>query len=618
MSRQWDDYIIMDKRFGKLLEAASDGVMEVDASGKIVLVNAGCERLFGYNRAELLEMKVEQLVPVSLRDRHIAHRAQYSTAPASRPMGQALRLRALRKDGTEFPVQISISPLNIEGQWHTVAVVRDVSETEQMSEALRESAEQARQLFELNPMPCCVYDADTLQILDVNACAIASYGYSREEFLSMSVLDLRDKDRNAVIDDVNGLRWHRRKNGERFEVEAQRHPMSYQGHPAQLVVLRDITERRRFEESLEEARAKAENASRAKSEFLASMSHELRSPLHTIIGFSELLAEGIEGPLNEKQKRFIQHIQKDSQHLLTLINDILDLSKIEAGRLEFHIEALSLSPLIDAAVSSVQPQLQAKGLNLTVSIPKRLQAWADNVRVHQVVLNLLSNAIKFTPSGGTIAVDGFEQGRNVVIQVCDTGIGIPGKDHESIFDVFYQVSATTAGVREGTGLGLSISRRLMEQMGGRIWVESEPDKGSTFSFTLPIGTESYVRAQRERPIILALEDDPAARELLREYLEAEEFELVFVESIRETLVQALEIQPDLILLDLLLPGESGLEALRSLKGLRETREIPVAVVSVVADDTALKMGAAEYLAKPVTREKLVAMVRRLAPSLAKD
>lgn len=603
----------MDRRFEQLLEAAPDAVMEVTGDGIIVLVNAGCEALFGFSRMELMGMKVDNLVPAAARGRHEGHRAQYAQRPNTRPMGQAMKLRALRKDGTEVPVQISISQLQVGSEQHTVAVIRDVSEAEAMAEAVRHSAGQTRQLFDLSPVACCVYEEETLQFLDVNAQAIATYGYSREEFLGMTVRDLRCPEEGTEVEPDDGLRCHLRKNGERVDIEAHRHKMQYEGRAAQLVVLRDITERRRFEEKLEEARVKAESASRAKSEFLASMSHELRSPLHTIIGFSELLGEGLEGPLNEKQKRFVQHIQKDSQHLLTLINDILDLSKIEAGKLEFHLEVVALERLIAEAVASVMPQAEARELEIEVHAGAELEAWADKVRVHQLLLNLLSNAIKFTPAGGRISIEARELSRSIEVSVTDTGIGVPAEHQESIFDVFYQVSSTTRGVREGTGLGLAICRRLVEQMGGRIWVESQEGQGSKFTFSLPPEGGAAEKPLRDRPVVLVLEDDAAARDLMREYLEFEEYELVFVNSIRETLVKALEIQPDLVLLDVLLPGESGLEALRSLKGLRETRDIPVAVVSVVADDLTLKMGAAAYLTKPVARERLVAMVRKLAP-----
>ncbi|MFN9297145.1 MAG: ATP-binding protein, partial [Acidobacteriota bacterium] len=283
--------------------------------------------------------------------------------------------------------------------------------------------------------------------------------------------------------------------------------------------------------------------------------------------------------------------------------------------LEIASEVSSLSGLCEEAVSHVAHQAEQKNIEIRTNVPRNLEAWADRTRVLQVLLNLLSNAIKFTPAGGRILIEGSRAGAQLALSVSDSGIGVAAQHHESIFDVFYQVSATTKGVREGTGLGLAICRRLIEHMGGRIWVESELGRGSKFTVTMPpAGGEAPLPA-RERPVLLVLEDDRAAQELLREYLEAEGYDLVFVESIRETLVKALEVRPDLVMLDLLLPGESGLEALKSLKNLRETREIPVAVVSVVADDTALKMGAAAYVTKPVAREKLLAMVRRLAPKV---
>ena len=257
----------MDRRFEQLLEAAPDAMVEVNAEGKILLVNAGCETLFGYSRTELLGMKVDDLVPVALRGRHEGHRANYARTPVTRPMGQAMKLRALRKDGTEVPVQISISQLQVNGEQHTVAAIRDVSDADAMAEALRHSAEQTRQLFDLSPVACCVYDAETLQFLDVNAQAMATYGYSREEFLEMTVKDLRNQDEETEIEAEYRLRSHVRKNGEKVEIEMQRHAMQYRGRSAQLVVLRDITERRRFEETLEEARATAEGRERtARSE----------------------------------------------------------------------------------------------------------------------------------------------------------------------------------------------------------------------------------------------------------------------------------------------------------------------------------------------------------------
>jgi signal transduction histidine kinase len=217
------------------------------------------------------------------------------------------------------------------------------------------------------------------------------------------------------------------------------------------------------------------------------MSHELRTPLHTVIGFSELLNEEMKGPLNSDQKRFVSHIHKDAQHLLTLINDILDLSKIEAGKVTLNRENLDLSAVLEDALSSLRPQFVAKSIRLETNVPRSISIDGDRVRTRQILYNLLSNAAKFTPAGGRVSVDvscadGFAE-----ISVSDTGIGIPPQEHESIFDKFHQVVAATSGMREGTGLGLPITRRLVEEHGGRIWLESEPGKGSRFTFTIPSG-----------------------------------------------------------------------------------------------------------------------------------
>jgi signal transduction histidine kinase len=239
---------------------------------------------------------------------------------------------------------------------------------------------------------------------------------------------------------------------------------------------------------LEMTNRELERANRLKSEFLASMSHELRTPLHTIIGFSELLGEELEGPLNEKQMRFVQHIHKDSLHLLELINDVLDISKIEADRLELRPEAFDFTALIAESLASVRSLAEAKSHTLETASDVPTAVEADRLRIKQVLVNLLSNAIKFTPEGGRIRLEARVQDSFVVVSVRDTGIGIPMEEHESIFEKFHQVGATTKGVREGTGLGLAITKRLVEQHGGGIWVQSQPQQGSTFSFTLPISS----------------------------------------------------------------------------------------------------------------------------------
>jgi len=268
--------------------------------------------------------------------------------------------------------------------------------------------------------------------------------------------------------------------------------------------IRDVTDRQKAEQEFRDMQTRlatelskanreleirsreAEEANRLKSEFLASISHELRTPLHTIIGFSELLGEELDGELNTKQKRFVQHIHKDSLHLLELINDILDLSKIEAGRLDLHLETFDAGQAAREEINSVGPAAEVKHISLVFKPCEPIHVYADPIRFRQILLNLLSNAVKFTPEGGTISVECSSAGKDAQFCVSDSGLGIPRHAHETIFNKFHQVGSTTKGVREGTGLGLAITKHLVEQHGGRIWVDSEPGNGSRFYFTLPI------------------------------------------------------------------------------------------------------------------------------------
>jgi signal transduction histidine kinase len=232
----------------------------------------------------------------------------------------------------------------------------------------------------------------------------------------------------------------------------------------------------------------AEQANTLKTEFLSNMSHELRSPLHTVLGFAELLAEETHGPLGDKQKRFLMHIQNDARHLLDIINDLLDLSKIEAGRLELRQEAFDIVPVLEDALSSVRPRATAKSVEIRADISASLAVVADRLRFKQILHNLLSNAVKFTPDGGKVRVEAAPRDRFAEISVADTGIGILEDEHQAVFDKFYQVRSATKG--GGTGLGLAITKRLVEQHGGRIWLKSEPNKGSCFTFTIPL-EQSY-------------------------------------------------------------------------------------------------------------------------------
>jgi PAS domain S-box-containing protein len=374
--------MLAERKFRELIEDAPDAILQVDSAGRIIIANRTAELMLGYPRDELIGMPVDVLVPLAARTQHAARRKAFETAGVIRPMGLGLDLHARRKDGTEVPVEISLSPTKTAGGSHVTAIVRDVTE--------RKRAEQ--------------------QIESLKKSYLAE-------------LEARHKE--------------------------------------------------------------AERLNQLKSEFIASVSHELRTPLHTIIGFAELLDEQEVGLLNEKQKHFLRHIRTDSDHLLSLINDLLDLSRIEAGGLMIRPEVILLQTVTSEAVNAIRPQAESKRISIREENIPSVFALADILRVRQIFYNLLSNAVKFTDPGGEVLVTARQDSEYIQVTVSDTGLGIPRTEQEHIFDKFYQVGNTTAGVRQGTGLGLTICKQLVEMQGGKIWVDSEPGHGSHFHFTLP-------------------------------------------------------------------------------------------------------------------------------------
>lgn len=374
---------------------------------------------------------------------------------------------------------------------------------------------------------------------------------------------------------------------------------------------------------LELQNREVERATQLKSQFLASMSHELRTPLNAIIGFSDLLAEKTAGQLNEKQGRFVGHVRDGARHLLQLINDILDLSKIEAGMLELRLETFAVSEAMPEVLSVIRPLAMAKNIHLE-NVGESLCVFADRVRFKQILYNLLSNALKFTPDGGKVKVKSSRDGLLTRISVSDTGLGIRPEDQKLIFEEFRQASDSTKGVKEGTGLGLAITKRLVERQGGTLEVTSELGKGSRFSFTLPMAEAAakiksgaarpdvniaVPRPSSGKPLILVVDDEASARELLASYLESAGYAVEAVGTGAEAIDKARYLYPSAITLDVLMPGANGFETLFQLKNAPATAHIPIIVVSVVDQKhMGFTMGAAEYLIKPVQKSTLLEAV----------
>ncbi len=528
------------------------------------------------------------------------------------------------------PRQMSVQQLHllelIAGQASRVLELRRVAAQ------LRESRDEARVLLETSPDPICVASFDGY-FVEVNAAWQTVLGFELDElkaspFASFVHPEDLDLTTNVIGEIQQGgvrrnfvVRFRTADGGYRamqFSATADLKRRVY------IAIARDVTEAQAAKQALSEARTAAEDANRAKSVFLANMSHELRTPLNSVIGFSNVLLKNKLGNLQPRQTEYLERIQRNGQHLLSLLNDVLDLSKIEVGRIEFDREAVDLGELVREVHASVVPGQ----LELCLEVPEGLQpVTADRRRLFQIVTNLVGNAIKFTPQGRVTTHVIARDGVPVKLEVIDEGIGISAEALERIFEPFEQSDSSTERRYGGTGLGLAISRSLATSMGFRLRARSVLGEGATFSILFDDSTEPVVatveappRRVTASPVngpVLIVDDEAESRLLLESIVSDLGFPVIAVDTSSLAIRVAEAVRPHAVLLDLMMPGNSGFDILRAFEAHPTLSTVPVVIVSIVASENRANLShAVEIFDKPLDAATLARTLDMQAKSAA--
>ena len=653
-----------------IFNSANFSSIATDAKGVIQIFNVGAERMLGYTAAEVMN----KITPADISDpQEVIARARVLSLErgttitpgfealvfkASRGIEDIYELTYFRKDGSRFPAIVSVTALrdaqeNIIGYLliGTDNTARKEVEAAQaiLDQRLRDQQFYNRSLIESNIDALMTTDPQGI-ISDVNQQMIALTGRTRDELIGAPCKNFftdparADAAIKRVLTENKVQNYEltvRALNGEETVVSYNAATIHNRDRKLQGVfaAARDVTELKRFERTLQEKNVELEHASRMKSEFLATMSHELRTPLNAIIGFSEALRDGLVGPMSGSQSEYIGEIFTSGQHLLALINDILDLSKVEAGMMSLELEPVDLKALLANSLTIVREKAASQGISLELDAASDMGTPAlDQRKTKQMVYNLLSNAVKFSANGGKVTVRARRVARRDVgtlrvawpvhtfvlaesehqefleISVLDSGIGISQADMARLFQAFSQIDSSLARKFEGTGLGLAMVKQLAELHGGAAAVASAPGEGACFAVWLPLrsaaspavpaSTAARVGISDDRTAMV-VEDDDRAADLVRLLLEAEGFSVVRAGDAEEALRLALRHTPSLITLDIQLPGADGWELLVRMRQVDTLLNVPVVVIAGLAQSRAMtKDPAVVVLQKPVSRAEL--------------
>jgi PAS domain S-box-containing protein len=657
-----------------IFNSANFSSIATDAKGVIQIFNVGAERMLGYTAAEVMNKitpaDISDPQEVIARARALSGELGTSITPgfealvfkASRGIEDIYELTYIRKDGSRFPAVVSVTALRdaqdaIIGYLliGTDNTARKQIEEERMKldQRLRDQHFYNRSLLESNIDALMTTDPRGI-ITDANKQMEKLTGCTRDELIGAPFKNyFTDPNRaeaaiNQVLNEGKVTNYEltaRARDGTLTVVSYNASTFHDRDRMLQGVfaAARDVTELKLFEQRLQQKNVELEEASRMKSEFLANMSHELRTPLNAIIGFSEVLVDGLVGEMTDQQRGFLTDIFSSGKHLLSLINDILDLSKIEAGKMTLDLEPVQVSSLFANSLSIIREKAAARNIHLTMDAPEELGTIRSDARkVKQIVYNLLSNAVKFTSERGEVKLQATRVLRDEVgrlsdasmgrsfplvdneftdflkITVTDSGMGISPDGLELLFKPFSQVDSGLARKFEGTGLGLAMVKLLADLHGGAVAVESEVGKGSRFTVWLPFRAAEGMLLTPPRPALalpttmlpgaltaLVVEDDLKSADLIRLQLEAEGFVVLHAATAESALILAARQPLALITLDIMLPNMDGWEFLGRIKQTPSLKHIPVVIISIVADpEKGYALGAAGVMQKPISRQEL--------------
>ena len=630
-----------EERLRLTIDTALDAVINADSGGVITGWNTQAELIFGRTQAEAVGQKLDEtIIPEAYRDAHRRGLAHYLKTGEGPVLNRRIEIAALRPDGTEFPIEIAIVPVRSHEGISFSAFVRDLTEAKEAERERARLGNYNRLLLESTGDGMYGIGTDG-NCTFLNRTAAKMLGITAEEVLGRNMHQTTHHshpDGSAYpVEECPIYRAFRtgqscrvdddcfwRGDGTSFPVEYFSAPILEDGVlQGAVITFTDITARKLAEDDLRRAKDAAEAASRTKSQFLANMSHELRTPMNAILGYSEMLQEEAEEEGLDSFTPDLQKIQNAGKHLLALINDILDLSKIEAGKMELYLEDFDVAQVVGDIAATVQTLVAKKNNRLAVRCPPDIGPMrADLTKVRQSLFNLLSNAAKFTQDG-EITLDIRRGGDDLWFTVRDSGIGMTAEQMAGLFEAFAQADASTTRKYGGTGLGLAITRRFCRMMGGDATVESEPGVGSVFTLRLPAvarEAEAAGDAPASHPasspvvtgdLVLVIDDDPTARDLMHRFLSKEGFRPETAGSGEEGLRLARSLRPVAITLDVMMPGMDGWAVLQQLKADPETQDIPVIMLTMVDDkNIGFALGATDYLTKPIDRSRLAALLAR--------